>query len=401
MKRLAISGAAVVAAGLALAGCAGNSGSGSTSSSSSSPFRVLVVTGLSGPTASESQMALEQFQGTAAELNKSGGVDGRKIEVSSVNTQGDPTTAVTVLQQALASGPKPDLVFAGLSSGETSALIPILNRDEILNTFSSNDASLNNPQKYPYSFGFTPSSTDSQLGIAAYVKKNHITRISTLLPNDDFGQGEATALATVLKGDGVTLRQTSYNDQATDYTVQWQTAISSSPQIVLADCFGSDCAPLLASRSKASADDIPVILGVGAASTGEGPESFASGSSLDNASIELYSYQVYKDASQQTPAFSKMLANISPASGSIVAGVLPADQLRGAALAYENAKSDNIDDIVQQMYKLTDEPKDSWATGWSVEFSSSSHFIETTASQNDTVVVKVGPLVDGMFQSVN
>jgi branched-chain amino acid transport system substrate-binding protein len=400
MKRLAIAGAAFVAAGLALAGCSSSSGSGSTAgSSSSSPFRVLVATGTSGPTASESQMALKQFQGTAAELNKSGGVDGRKIVVSSVNTQGDPTTAVTVLQQALASGPKPDLVFAGLSSGETSALIPILNRDKILNTFSANDDSLNDPQRYPYSFGFTLSSTDSQLGIAAYVKQNHITKVSTLLPNDDFGQGEATALATVLKGEGVSLSQTSYDDTATDYTVQWQTAISSSPQVVLADCFGSDCAPLLASRAKANADSIPVILGVGAASTGEGPESFASGSSLDNASIELYSYQVYRAASQQTSAFSAMLGNISPADGSIVPGVLPADQLRGVALACEKAKSSNVSDIVQQMYQLTAQPADSWATGWNVKFSPSSHFIQTTAAQNDTVVVKVGPLVNGMFKS--
>lgn len=399
MKRLAIAGAVAAAVGLALAGCSSGSGSGSTSSSSSSPFRVLVVTGISGPTASESKMALKQFQGTAAELNESGGVDGRKIVVSYANTQGDPTTAVTVLQQALSNGPKPDLVFAGLSSGETSALIPILNRDKILNTFSANDASLNNPQKYPYSFGFTLSSTDSQLGIAAYVAKNHITRVSTLMPNDDFGQGEATALAAVLKDAGVSLAQTSYNDTATDYTVQWQTAISSKPQLVIADCFGSDCAPLLASRAKASADGIPVILGVGAASTGEGPESFASGSSLDNASIELYSYQLYKAAGQQTSAFAKMLANISPANGSIVPGVLPADQLRAVALAYEGAKSSNVADIVAQMYKLIDEPAANWATGWNIKFSPSSHFIETTAAENDTVVVKVGPLVDGMFKS--
>jgi len=399
MKRLAIAGAALAVAGLTAAGCASSGGSGSASGSSSALFRVLVVTGLSGGTASESQMALKQFKGTAADLDQSGGIDGRKIQVSSVNTQGDPTTAVTVLQQALASGPKPDLVFAGLSSGETSALLPILNRDKILNTFSANDGTLNNPQKYPYSFGFTLSSADSQLGIAAYVKKKHITKISTLFPNDDFGQGEAAAIATVLNGTGVTLHQTSYDDQATDYTVQWQAAISAKPQVVLADCFGTDCGPLLASRAKASANDIPVILGVGAASTGQGPESFASGSSLDNASIELYSYQVYKTAGQQSSAFSKMLSNISPANGSIVPGVLPADQLRGVALAYEHAKSGSPSDIVQEMYKLTSEPADTWSTGWNVKFSPASHFIETTPSQNDTVVVKVGPLVDGMFKS--
>ncbi|MCU1415631.1 MAG: hypothetical protein JWN80_2971 [Microbacteriaceae bacterium] len=396
MRRLHIVGAALVVGLLGLTGCsaASNSSPSASSSSSKAPFRVLVVTGLTGPTQSASQLALTSFKAAAARLNKTGGVGGRKITIESGDSKGDPTQAVTVLQQLIAGGAKPDLVFAGLSSGETQAMLPVLTRDQILSVGSSNSPALNDPKSYPYHFGFSVTGTGALVTLPAYLKKNKLTKVSALIPQDAFGDGIQTALAANLSSSELT-SSTRYNDTATDLTVQWQTAAASKPDVIYADCFGADCAPLLASRAKANVANIPVILGFGATSTGLGPSSFATADALKNVKMIFPSYQAYKSPSQQSAPFAANFKAISPVTSSIVPGALPADELRGVALAYERSKSTNINDVVAQMYKLNEAPS-TWVTGWTIKFNSQTHF--PVPDPKDYLIEPVGPMIDGMFK---
>ncbi|HEY6431283.1 MAG TPA: ABC transporter substrate-binding protein [Acetobacteraceae bacterium] len=94
----------------------------------------------------------------AAQVNAAGGVKGRKIEVITRDTQGDPTKAVNAAVE-LASRVKADVVFGPTNSGEALATTPILARYKVPNLQLGVVDSLVDPQKYPYAFRLAASNT--------------------------------------------------------------------------------------------------------------------------------------------------------------------------------------------------------------------------------------------------
>ncbi|MDQ2804073.1 MAG: ABC transporter substrate-binding protein, partial [Pseudomonadota bacterium] len=87
----------------------------------------------------------------ASKLNAAGGVKGRKIEVVTRDTQGDPTKAVNAAVE-MASRVKVIAVFGPTNSGEALATTPLLARFKVPNMQVGVVDTLINPQKYPNAF---------------------------------------------------------------------------------------------------------------------------------------------------------------------------------------------------------------------------------------------------------
>ena len=94
----------------------------------------------------------------ANKINAAGGVKGRKIEVVTRDTQGDPTKAVNAATE-LAARVKVDAVFGPTNSGESLATTPILARFKVPNLTIGVVDRLIDPQKYPNNFRLSPSNT--------------------------------------------------------------------------------------------------------------------------------------------------------------------------------------------------------------------------------------------------
>ena len=110
---------AIAATALALAACSsGSSGSGGTNSSSSSNKSPIVIgasLSLTGDFSADGQAFQRGYNLWASDVNKAGGILGRKVQLKYLDDKSDPTQGSTNVQQ-LISADKVNLVFGPFSS---------------------------------------------------------------------------------------------------------------------------------------------------------------------------------------------------------------------------------------------------------------------------------------------
>jgi branched-chain amino acid transport system substrate-binding protein len=88
-------------------------------------------------------------------INASGGVKGRKIEILTRDTQGDPTKAVNATQEMI-SQLKADAIWGPTNSGESLAVTAIMARNKMPSIHPCVTDSLIDPKKYPNAFRIAP-----------------------------------------------------------------------------------------------------------------------------------------------------------------------------------------------------------------------------------------------------
>jgi branched-chain amino acid transport system substrate-binding protein len=115
------------------------------------PIKVGWLSSLTGPLSSAAIAENQGVQLAVNEINKSGGVLGRQIELLTRDTAGDPTKAVNFAQQ-LAFSDKVHFVIGPVNSGEGLAATPILARAGIPNIVIGAIDELTDATKYPRAF---------------------------------------------------------------------------------------------------------------------------------------------------------------------------------------------------------------------------------------------------------
>ena len=122
------------------------------------PIRFGWLTTMTGPLSSPGIGFDRGVRWAAEQINNAGGVDGRKLEVITRDTQGDPTKAVNAVQE-LISRVKVHSVFGPTNSGEALATTPILARAKIPTLTAGVVDSLIDPVKFPNAFRVAASNT--------------------------------------------------------------------------------------------------------------------------------------------------------------------------------------------------------------------------------------------------
>jgi branched-chain amino acid transport system substrate-binding protein len=103
-------------------------------------------------------------------INAAGGVKGRKIQMVTRDTQGDPTKAVNAVQEMMASD-KVHAIFGPNNSGEALATTPIVARRGIPNIHCCGITSLIDEKKFPNAFRQTPNNDQSSDPPRIYCQK--------------------------------------------------------------------------------------------------------------------------------------------------------------------------------------------------------------------------------------
>ncbi|CAO3431371.1 ABC transporter substrate-binding protein [Azospirillum doebereinerae] len=119
-----------------------------------SPIRIGWLVALSGPI---SASAAGHHRGTmlAAEvINAAGGVKGRRIEIVTSDTQGDPSKAVAAAQRMIAE--KVDALWGPTSSGEALAITALVAKARIPSIHACVIDHLIDPLRYPNAFRSAP-----------------------------------------------------------------------------------------------------------------------------------------------------------------------------------------------------------------------------------------------------
>lgn len=136
--------AAALAIGLALALAALPAGA-------AQPIKVGWLSSLTGPLSSAAIAENQGVQFAVNEINKTGGINGRPIELITRDTAGDPTTAVNFANQLLFND-KVDFIIGPVNSGESLATVPVVAKAGIPNLVIGTIDALIDPQKYPRAF---------------------------------------------------------------------------------------------------------------------------------------------------------------------------------------------------------------------------------------------------------
>ncbi|MES2172276.1 MAG: ABC transporter substrate-binding protein [Actinomycetota bacterium] len=398
MKRhVTISAAIAIAAVAGLAACSAQP-SASPSATTGGTFTVDMIVGQTGPLAAAAADFSLGMQTAADGINKAGGIQGKKVVVKILDDKSDPTQAVTQLQTLINSGTKPDLVYAGISSSETLAMLPILTQNKILSISQATAAAINVPATYPYHFGVSPTNAEGLAVIGATIKSKKYKKVALIVSNDANGADLTTTVTTDATQNGAKVVDTEqYDPNGVDYTVQFQRALAAKPDVIFTDGSGPAIAGrLFSARATAGATSIPLIGGGGI--SGLALNTIASADAIKNCSIPVFSFLIQGGDTAEA-ALLKPLAAATKASGqtgTIYGPGIGFDAMRIVALAGKTAKSTSGADMAKVLGKLST-PK-----GYSVQYpdgfsySSSTHFPtvsgttggKTLISCNTTVIDK-------------
>jgi branched-chain amino acid transport system substrate-binding protein len=115
------------------------------------PIRIGWLSSLTGPLSSAAIAENQGVQFAVKQINDAGGINGRKLELITRDTAGDPTKAVNFAKE-LAHSEKVSFVIGPVNSGESLATVPILTRAKVPNIIIGTVDELTNAKKFPYAF---------------------------------------------------------------------------------------------------------------------------------------------------------------------------------------------------------------------------------------------------------
>ena len=163
------------AAALVLAACGGNStSSGGASGSGTGTINIGVIGPMTGPAAEIGNLMSGACYAAALDVNKAGGVMGRKVSCAQIDDTGDPADAVPNVTRALATTSNLNMAV-GLESNTTATTIPLVNNAHIP-MVSTNGLVAYDKTTDTYFWRMTPS--DDQNG-AAFVAAGQGSKIET------------------------------------------------------------------------------------------------------------------------------------------------------------------------------------------------------------------------------
>src|ERR1700755_1729819 len=135
-------------------------------------------------------------------INAAGGVKGRKIEVITRDTQGDPTKAVNATQEMI-SKLKVHGIWGPLNSGEALATTPIMARAKMLDIHPCVVETLIDPVKFPNAFRMAPSNSQWDDAVRNYcLKVLKVNKVAVIGDTTGYGTTAVGASVAAFKKDG-------------------------------------------------------------------------------------------------------------------------------------------------------------------------------------------------------
>jgi ABC-type branched-subunit amino acid transport system substrate-binding protein len=141
-------------------------------------------------------------------VNAAGGVHGRKINYKFVDDAYNPSNTAQVVRELVLQ----DKVFAilnGLGTPTHTNVLEFLKTQRVPDLFvASGSRSWDQPDKYPYTFGYQPDYTVEGKILATYVKTNFAgQKVCFLGQNDDFGRDELAGIEKILGTNGLAAKE--------------------------------------------------------------------------------------------------------------------------------------------------------------------------------------------------
>ncbi|MEI6213261.1 MAG: ABC transporter substrate-binding protein [Desulfuromonadales bacterium] len=228
------------------------------------PIKIGALFAVTGPAAFLGEPERNSAKMVVDEINKAGGVQGRKLELISYDTTGDATKAVQ-LATKLIKDDKVVAIIGPSTTGETMAVIPVAEKEQVPLISCSAGSKISDPVK---KWIFKTAQNDSlAVGrIYEYLQKNKQTNVSILTVSDGFGSSGREQLKAQAAKYGITIvSDDTYGPKDTDMTAQLTKIRGSHAQAII--CWGTNPGPaVIAKNAKQLGIKIPLFMSHGVSS---------------------------------------------------------------------------------------------------------------------------------------
>ena len=185
------------------------------------PSEIIIggIFDISGPTGDVGKDYAAGGVDAAAYINANGGVDGIPIKLIPNDYAYQIPQAVSLYKKYLSV----DKVFViqGWGTGDTNALKPLVNRDQVVFMSASYDGNLTDPTQTPYNFFIGSSYSDHIRMAMRYAKENGGTKVCFIYPDHPYGKNPIPAGKDFAKKMGLEIGpDISVGLRATDATSQ-------------------------------------------------------------------------------------------------------------------------------------------------------------------------------------
>jgi branched-chain amino acid transport system substrate-binding protein len=397
MRRLITCAVGLVSAA-ALCACGSSAGSDG-GSGANAPYRVLALIALSGPFALDGKAEAVGVRAAVTVVNQHGGILGHPVALTVVNDNGDATTALTDVTQAIDGSSPPNLVLAGTDGAETDAVTPLLAQHKILSVQPTIASRSYSPSYAPYNFSDTATASALSTAFAqGAIALSGAKTVGILLPNDALGTLSGAPEEAVLNHDGVKYFVATYPAGGTDFSPELLRLKSDNVQALLATGLGTDAATIMTSRATI-AWNVPVY-GDGTVATSN-VGSLVPAADLANVHVFAFPVEKYLAPAQRTAAFTTFFdavqkQNGGPLSLAMYAYSAEYDVLPLVQIAAQQAGSTSTAAVASALQKLPAQPKGLYVTFPVEQFSSADHAL--TLGNNYLFVSPNPAATDGLFE---
>ncbi len=191
-----------ILAGSAVAVTAAATGLARPAFAASEPLRIGWLAALTGASSAPGIGFNRGVMFAADALNAAGGVNGRKIEIITRDTQGDPAKAVNATQEMI-SQLKVHAIWGPTNSGESLATTSIMARAKMPNIHPCVVDSLIDPVKYPNAYRIAPSNGQWDDAVRNYcLGVLKVKKVAVFGDTTGYGVSAVAASAAAFKAAG-------------------------------------------------------------------------------------------------------------------------------------------------------------------------------------------------------
>jgi branched-chain amino acid transport system substrate-binding protein len=210
------------------------------------PIKIGALFSVSGPASFLGEPERNTAEMMVGEINKAGGIKGRKLELVVYDTQGDATKAVQAVNK-LIKDDKVSAIIGPSTTGDTMAVIPVVGKAEIPLISCAAGVKITDPVK---NWVFKTAQNDA-LAVARifdYLKKQKITKIAILTVSDGFGSSGREQLVLQAGKFGIQIiSDETYGPKDTDMTAQLTKIRGGAAQSIV--CWGTNPGPAVVARN--------------------------------------------------------------------------------------------------------------------------------------------------------
>lgn len=201
------------------------------------------VAAVTGPAATVGVRLHQSAQMWTDDINKQGGINGRKIQLITCNDEAEPEKAAACARDLIAKGST--ILLLHTFTGSILAVEPLVANGPITICASPNVT----PSPNSYVFQASPSDLYLSQALVDFLKTNHINRIGVIAATDASGEVTVENAKKVFPASGIDLKLARIDLKATDASIQLAMVASKDVKIVYSAYSGAGAATVVKSYS--------------------------------------------------------------------------------------------------------------------------------------------------------